>query len=52
MDVFSSSNELAVLLHIQLAGFLGLWRTMEDSLGEPRSTGIQTGRETSDNLLG
>lgn len=44
MDVFSSSDELAVLLHIQLAGFLGLWRTMEDSLRVPHSARIPTGR--------
>ena len=43
MDVFSTSNEFAVLLHIQLAGFLGLWRTMEDSLRAPRSARIPTG---------
>ena len=43
MDVFSSGDELAVLLHIQLAGFLGLWRTMEDSLRAPRSARIPTG---------
>lgn len=37
MDVFSSSDKLAVLLHIQFAGFLGLGRPMEDGLGAPRS---------------
>jgi hypothetical protein len=43
MDVFSSSDEFTVLLHIQLAGFLGLWRPMEDSLGVPRSARSPTG---------
>jgi hypothetical protein len=37
MDVFSSSDELTVLLHIQLSSFLGRRRPMEDGLGATRS---------------
>jgi len=43
MDIFSSSDELAMLLHVQLASFLGFWRPMEDSLGAPRSARSPTG---------